>query len=85
MHAARIRFARPVCRGDLEVQPFPVPHDAREPAQMVLSDGDLRLEGCSPMSARPPAYRVPLRGCDAPFLEANHCEDMLANSRYPRA
>lgn len=24
-----------------------------------------------------------LRGCDALFLEANHCEDMLANSRYP--
>src|SRR2546426_8255351 len=26
--------------GDIEVRPFPVPHDAREPVQFVCSDGD---------------------------------------------
>src|SRR5204863_95411 len=29
--------------GDLEVRPFTVPHDAREPVQFVLSDGAFRL------------------------------------------
>ena len=29
--------------GDLQVQPFPVPHDAREPAQYVFGDGARRL------------------------------------------
>ena len=37
---------------DLEIQPFPVPHDAREPVQYVFGDGDRRLgvltdTGCS--------------------------------------
>jgi phosphoribosyl 1,2-cyclic phosphodiesterase len=35
--------------GDLEIRPFPVPHDAREPVQYVLGDGEHRLG--SPMSA----------------------------------
>lgn len=29
--------------GDLELQPYPVPHDAREPVQYVFSDGSWRL------------------------------------------
>src|SRR5438093_8500181 len=29
--------------GDIEVRPFPVPHDAREPVQFVCSDGCRRL------------------------------------------
>ena len=29
--------------GDLEIRPFPVPHDAREPVQFVVSDGAFRL------------------------------------------
>src|SRR5438093_13685250 len=29
--------------GDIEVHPFPVPHDAREPVQFVCSDGSMRL------------------------------------------
>jgi len=29
--------------GDIEVQPFPVPHDAREPCQFVFTDGDMRF------------------------------------------
>ena len=35
-------YAR-LCIGDIEVQPFPVPHDAREPAQYVFGDGATRL------------------------------------------
>ncbi len=73
----------PFAVGDLEVQPFPVPHDAREPAQMVLSDGDLRLGVLTDVGETTGFIESSLRGCDALFLEANHCEDMLANSRYP--
>src|SRR6478752_10164301 len=29
--------------GDLSIHPFPVPHDAREPVQFVISDGVFRL------------------------------------------
>jgi hypothetical protein len=33
----------PFAIGGLEVQPFPVPHDAREPVQYAFSDGQHRL------------------------------------------
>src|SRR3974390_22740 len=29
--------------GDIEIQPYPVPHDAREPVQYVFSDGAARV------------------------------------------
>jgi phosphoribosyl 1,2-cyclic phosphodiesterase len=32
---------QPLRIGDLEVHPFPVPHDAREPVQFVFSDGSI--------------------------------------------
>lgn len=73
----------PFAVGDLEVQPFPVPHDAREPAQMVVSDGDRRLGVLTDVGETTGFIESSLRGCDALFLEANHCEDMLAVSRYP--
>ena len=33
----------PFVIGDIEVHPYPVPHDAAEPAQFVFSDGNTRL------------------------------------------
>ena len=32
----------PFSIGDLQIEPFPVPHDAREPVQFVLGDGQRR-------------------------------------------
>lgn len=68
---------------ELEVQPFPVPHDAREPAQMVISDGERRLGVLTDVGETTPFIEASLSGCDALFLEANHCEDLLFHSRYP--
>ena len=73
-----------LCIGDIEVQPFPVPHDAREPAQYVFSDGVRRL-GVLTDTGYPTAHiRRVLDGCDALVLEANHDAEMLARSDYPR-
>ena len=73
----------PFAIGDLEVQPFPVPHDAREPAQMVVTDGDRRVGVLTDVGETTSFIESSLRACDALFLEANHCEDMLSASRYP--
>jgi phosphoribosyl 1,2-cyclic phosphodiesterase len=67
----------------IECLPFPVPHDAREPAQMVFSDGDVRLGVLTDVGESTPHIEASLAECDALFLEANHCETMLANSPYP--
>ncbi|TAG77504.1 MAG: MBL fold metallo-hydrolase [Burkholderiales bacterium] len=69
--------------GDIECRPFPVPHDAREPSQMVFSDGDRRLGVLTDVGETTPYIESVLSECEALFLEANHCETMLANSAYP--
>lgn len=67
---------------DLEVQPFPVPHDAREPAQMVVTDGSRRLGVLTDVGASTAHIEASLSDCDALFLEANHCRTMLKHSNY---
>lgn len=69
--------------GDLEIQPFPVPHDAREPAQMTVSDGTRRLGVLTDVGETTEHIESTLCDCDALFLEANHCEDLLVQSAYP--
>ena len=73
-----------LCIGAIEVQPFPVPHDAREPAQYVFSDGARRLGVLTDAGCATPHIRRVLDGCDALVLEANHDLDLLARSDYPQ-
>jgi len=69
--------------GDIDIQAFPVPHDAREPVQFVFSDGDLRLGVLTDVGS-PTAHIVDsLDGCDALILECNHDVNMLAKGPYP--
>ena len=73
----------PFSVGDLEVLPFPVPHDAREPVQYVLSDGASRL-GVLTDTGMPTAHiTAMLSGCNALVLECNHDPQMLARGPYP--
>jgi phosphoribosyl 1,2-cyclic phosphodiesterase len=69
--------------GDLEVQPFPVPHDAREPVQYVFSDGRTRLGVLTDIGAATPHITTMLSGCEALVLECNHDIAMLAAGTYP--
>lgn len=68
---------------DLHVQPFPVPHDAREPCQYVFSDGRFRVGVLSDAGSVTPHMRQILGGCDALMLEFNHDVQMLADGPYP--
>jgi phosphoribosyl 1,2-cyclic phosphodiesterase len=69
--------------GDVEVQPIPVPHDAREPVQFVLSDGARRLGVLTDIGASTPFVEASLSGCDALVIECNHDSDLLATGSYP--
>ena len=78
-----VRDGQDVPIGALLLQPFTVPHDAREPLQVRCSDGARHLgvmTDCGHLSAH--AARQ-LAGCHALVLEANHDPDMLAAGRYP--
>jgi len=69
--------------GDLEIQPFPVPHDAREPCQFVFSDGRRRLGLLTDVGSITPHMISALDNLDALILECNHDPDMLADGPYP--
>ena len=69
--------------GDLSLQPFTVPHDAREPLQLVCSDGARRLGVLTDLGHATPYVLARLAGLDALLLECNHDSEMLAGSAYP--
>jgi phosphoribosyl 1,2-cyclic phosphodiesterase len=69
--------------GGIEVRPFAVPHDAREPVQFVCSDGRWRLGMVTDLGVSTTHVEANLSGCDALVLECNHDIDMLANGDYP--
>lgn len=67
----------------LEIQPFPVPHDAREPVQYVFGDGNRRLGVLTDVGCSTPHIETMLAGVDAMVLECNHDATMLENGPYP--
>lgn len=73
----------PLAIGSLEVHPFPVPHDAREPVQYVFSNGAHRLGVLTDSGSVTQHIVDMLQGCDALVLECNHDQDLLAASDYP--
>jgi len=70
--------------GDLQVLPYTVPHDAREPVQFVLSDGAFRLGVLTDIGASTAHVEATLSGCDALVLECNHDADMIWAGDYPK-
>jgi phosphoribosyl 1,2-cyclic phosphodiesterase len=73
----------PFCIGDLEVHPYPVPHDAREPAQYLFGDGDVRLGVLTDVGCTTPWIQRMLASCEALVLECNHDPALLSASDYP--
>jgi phosphoribosyl 1,2-cyclic phosphodiesterase len=81
LHIARDGTAIEI--GDLLVQPFTVPHDAREPLQLRCSDGARSLGVLTDLGHATPHVLARLAGIDALMLEFNHDSEMLARSAYP--
>ena len=87
----RMKHARCICFdphtpfaiGDVLIRPFPVPHDAREPAQCVFDDGALRLGVLTDVGMPTPHIREMLSGCAALVLECNYDVDLLRTGPYP--
>lgn len=71
--------------GDIEVSPYPVPHDAREPTQFTFSDGQYKLGVLTDVGVTTPHIETMLSGCDALVLECNHDASMLQQGPYHHA
>ena len=69
--------------GEIQVTPFTVPHDAREPLQLRCSDGARNFGVLTDLGHATPHVLAQLAGCNALLLECNHDADLLAQSAYP--
>jgi len=68
----------------MQIAPLTVPHDAREPVQLVVSDGDRRLGVLTDIGASTAHVERALSGLHALVLETNYDHDLLWNGGYPR-
>lgn len=75
---------RPFSIGDFRIEPFPVPHDAREPVQFVFDDGHHRLGVLTDAGCITAHIVDMLNDCAALVLECNHDIGMLESGSYPR-
>ena len=66
----------------IEVKPYPVPHDAREPSQFTFSDGNYKLGVLTDAGSSTVHIEQMLSGCDGLVLECNHDINMLENGPY---
>lgn len=69
--------------GDLDINPVPVPHDAREPCQFVFEYQSKVLGVLTDLGSLSSHVMAEYKECDALLLEANHDLDMLARGPYP--
>ncbi|MFZ2300989.1 MAG: MBL fold metallo-hydrolase [Gallionella sp.] len=82
-HLHEIDPNQPFAIGDIEITPYPVPHDAAEPVQFVFNDGMWQLGVLTDAGCSTAHIERTLSGCHALVLECNHDSDMLMNGDYP--
>ena len=76
---------RPLTIVSIRIEPFPVPHDAREPCQFVFGADDRRLGLLTDTGHVTAHIKQHLAGCDALALEFNHDVERLMRGSYPEA
>ena len=78
-----VRPERPFRVGELEVEPVPVPHDAREPCQYIFRADERVLGVLTDLGSLTPHVVRAFGECDALVLECNHDPQLLAAGPYP--
>lgn len=69
--------------GDIEVTPFTVPHDSREPLAFSLKYKGVKVTQLTDSGCIPESVSSALKGSDVLILESNHDLDMLRVGPYP--
>ena len=77
------RDGKTIDLGGIELMPFTVPHDAREPLQLSCTDGSAKLAILTDLGHATPHVMAHLHACDAMLLECNHDSELLSQSVYP--
>ncbi|MFN8288700.1 MAG: MBL fold metallo-hydrolase [Chitinophagaceae bacterium] len=75
--------AKPVSIGEMAVIPFRKSHDAADPYSFMISGAGVNIGVITDIGYACKRVIRYFNQCDAAFLEANYCEDMLENGAYP--
>ncbi|MBI2353590.1 MAG: MBL fold metallo-hydrolase [Deltaproteobacteria bacterium] len=68
---------------DVEIDPFPITHDACDPVGFILASREGRCGSATDLGIVTRLVQEKLRGCRALNLESNHDPEMLMNGPYP--
>ena len=77
------RDGQSIDTGGLQITPFTVPHDAREPLQLTCTDGASKFGVLTDLGHSTAHVMDHLAGCNGLLLEFNHDADLLEQSSYP--
>lgn len=69
--------------GDLDIEPFSVPHDAYDPVGFVVRCGEVRAGVVTDMGIVTGLIRERLRPCNALVIESNHDEQLVKDADRP--
>lgn len=71
--------------GEIDVNPFTIPHDAADPCGFVFHarTESLRMAVATDLGYMPPNVKLALRDVDVLLLESNHDLEMLKEGPYP--
>ncbi len=69
--------------GDIEIEPFPTPHDAAESCQFVFGHRGVRFACATDLGTYTPHVEHMLKGVAGILVESNYDETMLSNGPYP--
>jgi phosphoribosyl 1,2-cyclic phosphodiesterase len=71
--------------GEIDVNPFTIPHDAADPCGFVFHarSESIRMAIATDLGYMPPNVKMALRGVDVLLLESNHDLEMLKDGPYP--
>jgi phosphoribosyl 1,2-cyclic phosphodiesterase len=76
---------QPFSIGDIDVNPFTIPHDAADPCGFVFHarTESIRMAVATDLGYIPPNVKMALRNVDVLLLESNHDLEMLKDGPYP--
>jgi len=82
-HSHLISAHQPFSIGDIQIDPFPTPHDASESCQFVFAHESARFACVTDLGTCTPHVEKKLGGVTGLLVERNYDEDLLRNGPYP--
>ncbi|MCL2353189.1 MAG: MBL fold metallo-hydrolase [Defluviitaleaceae bacterium] len=79
-----VEAGKPIEIGELEINPFSIPHDAVEPVGYTLTDGSAKIAIATDLGHITDEVAKNVAGSDIMLIEANHDIHMLETGPYPQ-